>query len=122
MKIFYLLPVLLASVSLSAQDIVVDKIRWQCESISNLKTGSVTVDSGTVITERNERIVWESRSAPFRRYQIVESIGQWVDLTGPGSITYVVTDGFGTTTIRIYKADSKVKIKITTAGDYQVIP
>jgi hypothetical protein len=63
----------------------------------------------------------------------VESIGQWVDLTGPGSITYVVTDGFGTTTIRIYKADSKVKIKITTAGEtgeeveltishYQVIP
>jgi hypothetical protein len=54
---------------------------------------------------------------PIKTFHVSETIGEWADLNTPGSVTCEETDGFGSATIRIYRTDATVIIKILMSNE-----
>jgi hypothetical protein len=120
MRSLYLFSViLLVSASAAcAQQVNVDRIVLTYDSFQDVKAGATKNEPGAVLLDGNKSLTWQSADgAPIKTFHVSETIGEWADLNTPGSVTYEVTDGFGSATIRIYRTNATVIIKILMSNE-----
>jgi hypothetical protein len=118
-SLYILIIFLVGSVSITrAQHVNSDRILLKYNTLRDVKAGTTKEEPGVVLLDGNKSLTWQNADgAPIKTFHVSETIGEWADLNTPGSVTYEATDGFGSATIRIYRTDATVIIKILMSNE-----
>lgn len=99
------------------QNILTSTTKWNSDQTLNVSTGALAADVTSLTISSSTSMVWKNQDGSIRKnFQIIESIGEWTNISNDGKIQYEVTDGqmSGTISIRRVGGTSKILILMVT--------
>lgn len=110
--------VFLITFFVQGQDIATATIQWNADRILNSVTNQWVEDATAIVSYGSRRIEWTNGNGSIRtRFQVIERIGEWTDVSDEGHVQYEVTDGKYSGTITINKERGETKIIIAIASE-----
>jgi hypothetical protein len=117
-----IIPILVLVFSVSilcvAQDVTIASIKWNSVQTFNTVLGMSLEEATDLITYGKAKIEWKNLDGSIRKsFQVVELVGDWIDIREVGQIVYEVKEGENSGTITLRKTPDEIIISITIVGD-----
>jgi|ERR1041385_6701540 hypothetical protein len=114
-KIFFVLTTALfvAVASSGSAQSMTDTLTWSVDKLTDLKTNNSFDYSCTFKTKGNNDITWiQGKGTVINTLKVSHVDGTWADVSQAGSITYSISLGEKSGTIRFERTDDSVSITI----------
>lgn len=101
-----------------AQQIGVDTIRWNTIEFIDLNTNEIVVNEIYFLSQGNHSVKWVQNGGQFQiEFSISNVEGQWPDTALPGTITFWITDGTATGSMKFTKSTgNEVSVELHLRG------
>lgn len=113
-NIVFIFVLMMASVSLYAQDMTTQTIRWHVGKTQAVSAGHVSEDEDQIVSYGTTKIEWRNASGLMKKtFTISETNGSWTNVQNDGSILYEINVGEQLGTVRFFRTASELTIRVT---------
>jgi hypothetical protein len=88
-----------------AQQVTTDTIRWNTAELTDLNTNETVANEVYFVSQGNHSVKWVQNNGQFQiDFTVTQVDGQWPDVAAPGTITFQITDGTATGSLKFTKS------------------
>ncbi|MFD1001458.1 hypothetical protein ACFQ21_19170 [Ohtaekwangia kribbensis] len=108
-----------AGVSLRAQNITTDNLKWHVSYIDDVNKGERTQsENEKLVTYGSERIEWHNADGSIKyTYAINDIGGSWSNVSNNGSIVYQFKNGDQLGTVTFERANNEITVRVLLGKD-----
>ncbi|MBX2900358.1 MAG: hypothetical protein KF775_11950 [Cyclobacteriaceae bacterium] len=105
-----------------AQQLSVDTIRWNTIELTDLNTNETVANEIYFVSQGNHSVKWVQNGGQVQiEFSVTSVEGQWPDAALPGTLTFQITDGTATGSLKFTKSSQnevfvELHLRGTTSG------
>jgi len=114
---------LLPGMSVYAQNVTTQTIRWHISQTQDINGGRVYEDTDQIVSYGTGKVEWQNAQGVVKKTFIInETNGSWPNVQNNGSILYEVRVGDQPGTLRIFRTAGELTVRIMLIKDDQADP